>query len=158
MRSKLIQQVDSVVSVPAQVITASGSAYTKKGTGWAHTDDNGALGRTDSAVVITNCGLSSGATATVTMTVQESDTDVDGNYANVTPSATLPVVSVTSSTASVVQFFFKTAGLKKFVRVVNVFATAGATDTVPFSQEVVRGDGNVDSHPRGTVPAVFSKA
>jgi len=158
MRSNLIQQVDSVVSVPAQVITASGNAYTKKGTGWAHTDDNGALGRTDTAVVVTNCGLSSGATATVTMTVQESDTDIDGNYANVTPSATLPVVSVTSAVASVVQFFFKTSGLKKYVRVVNVFATAGATDTVPFSQSIVRGDGDVQSLPRGTVPTVYSKA
>jgi hypothetical protein len=158
MRSKLIQQVDSVVSVPAQVITASGSAYTKKGTGFKHVDTNSLLGKSDSMLVLTNCGLSSGSTATVTMKVQESDDDTDGNYADVTTNAVLPVVSVTSSAASVVQFFFKSAGLKQWVRVVNVFATAGASDTVPFSQTVVRGDGNVESMPRAAVATVYAKA
>ena len=92
------------------------------------------------------------------MKVQESDDDTDGNYADVTTVAVLPVVSVTSSAASVVQFFFKTSGLKKWVRVVNVFATAGASDTVPFSQTIVRGDGNVESLPRAAVATVYSKA
>jgi len=158
MRSKLIQQVDSVVSVPTVVITASSSAYTKKGTGFKHVDTNGVLGRTDSMVVLTNVGLSSGATATCTMKVQESDDDTDGNYVDVTTAVALPVVSVTSSADSLVQFFFKTAGLKKWVRVVNVFATAGASDTVPFAQQIVRGDGNIESLPRSAVATVYSKA
>jgi hypothetical protein len=158
MRSKLIQQIDSIVSVVSKVHTASSNTLVIKGLGWKHVDTNAALGRTDSAYCLVNSGLSSGATGSFTVKVQESDDDTDGNYTDVTLNAVLPVTSVTSSAGSTVGFFLKTAGLKQWVRLYITMATVGATDTCPMGSAIIRGDGNVESLPRSAVATVYRKA
>jgi hypothetical protein len=159
MRSNLIQQVDKAIALVTQVLTMSGSALVKKGAGFVHVNDNGALGLTKSMYLVINAGVSSGATATIVPTIQESDDDTDGNYATVTLTAALPTISLTSSAGSTVGYFIKTAGLKKYIRVIFTCASAGATDTIPVSAVAILGDGSVMSLPRGaTAPVVYAKA
>lgn len=157
MRSKLIQQVNPVSGVNAQVVTLSAGAATVKGNAIAHVDDNGALGLTRTAVICINAGVSGNAAFGFTPKIQESDDTTDGNFADVTLTGTLPVTASTTSAGSFRYFYLKTAGLKKYFR---VFLTAAGTttDTCPVSVSVILGDGSVESLPRGTVPTVYAKA
>lgn len=157
MRSKLLQQVSPVSGVDAQVVTLTAGAATVKGNAISHVDDNSTLGLTRSAVICINAGVSGAAAYRFTPKIQESDTTTDGDFADVTLTGTLPVTASTTSAKSFKYFYLKTAGLKKYFRVV-LTAAGTTTDTCPVSVSVILGDGNVESLPRGTVPTVYAKA
>jgi hypothetical protein len=157
MRSKLLQQVSPVAGIDNQVVTLSSGAATLKGNAIAHVDDNGTLGNTRSAVICINAGVSGAAAFAFTPKIQESDTTTDGDFTDVTLSGTLPVTASTTSAKSFKYFFLKTAGLKKYFRVV-LTAAGTTTDTCSVSASVILGDGSIESLPRGTVPTVYAKA
>jgi hypothetical protein len=154
MRSKLLQQVKSITAIPVQEATV-GTAV--KGSAIAHVDDNGALGLTRSAIIHFDAGITSTGTTTYTLSVQESDTTTDGDFTDVTLTGTLPTVTPTASVVDSDYFYLKTAGLKKYFRIVATpTGTGGATGNI--AAVAVLGDGSVESLPRGTVPTVYAKA
>lgn len=158
MRSKLLQQVKADIAIAAQTVTLTSGAATIKGAAISHVDDQAALGALKSAIVHLQAGVSGAAALAYTLKIQESDTTTDGDFTDVTLNASLPTLNVTTSAADSDYFYLKTAGLKKYWRVVATAAGTG-TDTGLLCASVVQGDGSTESLPRGTIaPTVYVKA
>lgn len=156
MRSKLLQQVDPRSALAPQTVNLVAGAKTITGDAILRVADEDTLGCVRSALVIFKGSVSSGADIVVTPAVHESDASGSG-FAEITPTATLPTLTLTSAAAGQTYFYLKLEGLKSYIKLVFTFAGTG-TDNCIFDAEVILGDGSVESLPRGTVPTVYAKA
>jgi hypothetical protein len=156
MRSKLLQQVDPRTAIAPQLVTLVSGAKTITGDPVLRVTDEVALGNARSALIVFQASVSSGADMVITPEIHESDASGSG-FAAITPTATLPTLTITSVAGGLQKIFLRLNGMKAYMKLVLKFAGTD-TDTATVSASIILGDGSVESLPRGTVPTVYAKA